>query len=342
MVICGDDGLARRLAVELDAVCGETVTVILPSRHDEHGGEIDTLHRAPRPPVELLIAARPDEQTLRAAGVERAAALALAYGDDQTNMMAALLARSLNPSVRLVIRMYNRERGRHLEQLLDRTVLARRDRSDAAAGSPRIAVRPRAAMSAHRPVTQAWVRCSRRRSGTVAHAMSSYTLPRKYVQATVRIRPLWKAAQPHPEQRAPPGLPNSRGSRPLSAPARRVPARPRVRAGVPSHHAVTAAPVRMRAHGGCTPSALPARSCRRRRPGPAGSETAPPRNCRRTGPGSPGRAHADRHAGVHGSHSSRQRPVSGERCPPTNGRFRCRGRVRPGWRLPPIRRGTTG
>lgn len=131
MVICGDDGLARRLAVELDSVCGEIVTVVLPSRHHEHGGEIDTLHRDPHSGVELLIAARPDERALRAAGVERAAALALTYGDDQTNVMAALLARSINPGIRLVIRMYHRERGRHLEQLLDRAVLARRS-TDAA------------------------------------------------------------------------------------------------------------------------------------------------------------------------------------------------------------------
>ncbi|MFJ2598963.1 hypothetical protein [Streptomyces erythrochromogenes] len=48
MVICGDDGLARRLAVELDAVCGETVTVVLPSRRDEHGGEIDAHLRQAR------------------------------------------------------------------------------------------------------------------------------------------------------------------------------------------------------------------------------------------------------------------------------------------------------
>ncbi|MER6317543.1 hypothetical protein ABT237_27830 [Streptomyces sp. NPDC001581] len=40
-------------------------------------------------------------------------------------MMAALLARSINPSIRLVIRRYHRERGRHLEQLLDRAVAAR-------------------------------------------------------------------------------------------------------------------------------------------------------------------------------------------------------------------------
>ncbi|WP_024756491.1 NAD-binding protein [Streptomyces exfoliatus] len=120
MVICGDDGLAHRLAVELDAVCGEAVTVVLPSRRDQHGADIAALHRDPHSPVELIVAPGPDERTLRAAGVERAAALALTYADDQVNMTAALLARSLNPSVRLVIRMYHRERGRHLERLLDR------------------------------------------------------------------------------------------------------------------------------------------------------------------------------------------------------------------------------
>ncbi|MCZ0983204.1 NAD-binding protein [Streptomyces diastatochromogenes] len=125
MVICGDDGLAHRLALELDAVCGEAVTVVLPSRRDEHGAEIAALHRDPRSPVELLVASRPDEQTLRAAGVANAAALALTYRDDQLNMTAALLARGINPSIRLVIRMYNRERGRHLEKLLDRAAEVR-------------------------------------------------------------------------------------------------------------------------------------------------------------------------------------------------------------------------
>ncbi|MCX4776253.1 NAD-binding protein [Streptomyces sp. NBC_01264] len=124
MIICGDDGLSHRLARELDAVCGEAVTVVLPSRRDGHGGEIAALHRDPRSPVELLVSARPDEQTLRQAGVERAAALALTYGDDQVNTTAALLARSINPRVRLVIRMFNRERGRHLELLLDRAAAA--------------------------------------------------------------------------------------------------------------------------------------------------------------------------------------------------------------------------
>ncbi|MEU8696019.1 NAD-binding protein [Streptomyces sp. NPDC048665] len=122
MVICGDDGLAHRLALELDAVCGEAVTVVVPSRDDAHGAGIAVLHDDPRSPVELLVSARPDERTLRAAGVEQAAALALTYRDDQVNMTAALLARTLNPSVRLVVRMFHRERGRHLERLLDRAV----------------------------------------------------------------------------------------------------------------------------------------------------------------------------------------------------------------------------
>ncbi|MGI5453008.1 NAD-binding protein [Streptomyces sp. CA-249302] len=120
MVICGDDGLAHRLAVELDGVCGEVVTVVLPSASDRHGAEIAALHHDPDSPVELHLSARPDERSLRAAGVERAAALALTYRDDQVNMTAALLARTINPSVRLVVRMFNRERGRHLERLLDR------------------------------------------------------------------------------------------------------------------------------------------------------------------------------------------------------------------------------
>ncbi|MFJ9726014.1 NAD-binding protein [Streptomyces sp. NPDC101209] len=120
MVICGDDGLAHRLAVELDAVCGEIVTVVLPSASDQHGAQVAALHDDPRSPVELHVSARPDERTLRAAGVERAAALALTYRDDQVNMTAALLARTVNPAVRLVVRMFDRERGRHLERLLDR------------------------------------------------------------------------------------------------------------------------------------------------------------------------------------------------------------------------------
>ncbi|MFG2483242.1 hypothetical protein ACGFSI_10855 [Streptomyces virginiae] len=95
MIICGDDGLAHRLAQELDAVCGEADTVVLPSRREGHGAEVVALHRDPRSSAELLISARPDEQTLREAGVERAAAVALTYGDAArvADSMAVAVAR---------------------------------------------------------------------------------------------------------------------------------------------------------------------------------------------------------------------------------------------------------
>ncbi len=53
------------------------------------------------------------------AGVERAAALALVYDDDETNIRAALTARRINPRLRLVLRLYNRRLGQHIEELLD-------------------------------------------------------------------------------------------------------------------------------------------------------------------------------------------------------------------------------
>ncbi|MFJ9904324.1 potassium channel family protein [Streptomyces sp. NPDC101152] len=140
MVVCGDDGLAHRLAGELRVVYGEQVTLVVPPAE-----------RSVRPPVvgrarattaalldrvtaavnragaggepvggeRVVEAAEPNEEALAAAGVERAAALALVYDDDETNIRAALTARRLNPRLRLVLRLYNRRLGQHIEELLD-------------------------------------------------------------------------------------------------------------------------------------------------------------------------------------------------------------------------------
>ncbi|MER5855679.1 NAD-binding protein [Streptomyces sp900105245] len=153
MVVCGDDGLAHRLAAELRGVYGEQVTLVVPPNE-----------RTVRPPVvgraraasttlldrvvsaavgsvgrvgngnstaaggpsggrpdgdRLLEAFEADEAVLAEAGVERAAALALVYDDDETNIRAALTARRLNPRLRLVLRLYNRRLGQHIEELLD-------------------------------------------------------------------------------------------------------------------------------------------------------------------------------------------------------------------------------
>ncbi|MGO4429099.1 NAD-binding protein, partial [Streptomyces sp. MCAF7] len=69
--------------------------------------------------IRVLEAVEPDDEVLTEAGVERAAALALVYDDDETNIHAALRARRLNPRLRLVIRLYNRKLGEHLRELLD-------------------------------------------------------------------------------------------------------------------------------------------------------------------------------------------------------------------------------
>lgn len=139
MVVCGDDGLARRLAAELQDVYREPVTLVVPAAREPQpavgrrtGRGLGLLARVPvaqprraaaeRGPLRdlrLVEAAEPDENVLAAAGVARAAALALVYEDDETNVRAALVARRLNPRLRLVIRLYNRRLGQHLEELLD-------------------------------------------------------------------------------------------------------------------------------------------------------------------------------------------------------------------------------
>ncbi|MFJ9821598.1 NAD-binding protein [Streptomyces sp. NPDC101151] len=167
MVVCGDDGLAHRLAAELRGVHGEQVTLVVPPNERTarppvvgraraasaalldrvvnaavglgggnggngtaaHGGTGGTAHRPDGERV--LEAADLTEAVLAEAGVERAAALALVHDDDETNIRAALTARRLNPRLRLVLRLYNRRLGQHIEELLDQTAaLASGERAD--------------------------------------------------------------------------------------------------------------------------------------------------------------------------------------------------------------------
>jgi Trk K+ transport system NAD-binding subunit len=160
MVVCGDDGLAHRLAAELRGVYGEQVTLVVPasertvrppvvgraravsaalldrvvsaavsraggaSNGGAGGGSTDaTAVGEPAAGQRTLEAAEPSEGVLAEAGVERAAALALVYEDDETNIRAALTARRLNPRLRLVVRLYNRRLGQHIEELLDQAAV---------------------------------------------------------------------------------------------------------------------------------------------------------------------------------------------------------------------------
>ncbi|MEU8568914.1 NAD-binding protein [Streptomyces pathocidini] len=125
MVVCGDSALAHRLVSELATVYGEQVTVVLPSVRDRHGPRIAALARRGELSVTVIEAAEPDDAVLLDAGIEGAAALALTASDDQSNIHAALRARRLNPELRLVVRLFNRKLGRHLEELLERAAAVR-------------------------------------------------------------------------------------------------------------------------------------------------------------------------------------------------------------------------
>ncbi|MFJ9250948.1 NAD-binding protein [Streptomyces sp. NPDC101776] len=166
MVVCGDDALAHRLAVELRSVYGEQITLVVPlsdatARPPVVGraraasaalrdrvnaavarangtGNGNGAPAAPEPPrgERVLEVAELTEAVFAEAGVERATALALVYDDDESNIRAALTARRLNPRIRLVLRLYNRRLGQHIEELLDQAAaLATGDEGGGGGGS---------------------------------------------------------------------------------------------------------------------------------------------------------------------------------------------------------------
>ncbi|WP_329389478.1 NAD-binding protein [Streptomyces sp. NBC_01351] len=115
MVVCGDDALAVRLAGELREIYRQAVTLVLP--------DAEGIGPEPSPSTRVVEAPAPDAAALREADVPQAAALALVYEDDETNIRGALTARRLNPRIRLVIRLYNRKLGRYLAELLDQAAV---------------------------------------------------------------------------------------------------------------------------------------------------------------------------------------------------------------------------
>ncbi|MFF6948719.1 NAD-binding protein [Streptomyces iakyrus] len=144
MIVCGDDGLAHRLAAELRGVYAEQVTLVVPPSGRRVRRPVAGRARAasaalldrvvsaaagrtgpggaePAPNDQVVEAAEVTEAVLTEVGADRAAALALVYDDDETNIRAALTARRFNPSLRLVLRLYNRRLGQHIEELLDQT-----------------------------------------------------------------------------------------------------------------------------------------------------------------------------------------------------------------------------
>ena len=121
LVVCGDNPLAYRIAMELTTTYGETVTVIVADRLKNHGPRISAL-----PGVTVIEGPGLTSEAFAAADIATARALALVGTDDLGNFHAALRAQELNPGLRLVVAAYNRRLGDHLTGFFrDCTVLSR-------------------------------------------------------------------------------------------------------------------------------------------------------------------------------------------------------------------------
>jgi voltage-gated potassium channel Kch len=111
VIILGGDALAIRVCEELSGIAGRSVTVLW---NEDHA----LAARVERCGAHFAARGTDDDESLRAAGVERATALIALTSDDHLNLAVALRARDLNPDVRLVLRQFNRTLGRKIEQNL--------------------------------------------------------------------------------------------------------------------------------------------------------------------------------------------------------------------------------
>ena len=127
MVICGDNPLAFRLAVELVDQTGGALTVIVRSATRNHAPRIGEL-----PGVRLVEAAELGVDAFRAAELDEAHALALVEQDDVGNIHAALRAQEVNPDIRLVVRFFNMSLGYRIRELFPGSAVL----SDSATAAP--------------------------------------------------------------------------------------------------------------------------------------------------------------------------------------------------------------
>jgi Trk K+ transport system NAD-binding subunit len=113
IIVSGLDNLGRRTIEELRL--GDEPVVAIAADEDEGEGLV-------RPDVHVVIGDHKRERVLREAGVSEASSLVLTRDDDLGNLHAALLARELNPSIRLVIRVFDAQIAERLPDLIDNAV----------------------------------------------------------------------------------------------------------------------------------------------------------------------------------------------------------------------------
>ena len=107
----GGDALAVSVCEELLVTQGHRVALLWMHDH-ELSAKLDRLG------CDFVAHSPSDYDALRAAGVMEAASIMALSDDDRLNLQVALKARDLNPSIRVVLRQFNRTLGRKLEQNL--------------------------------------------------------------------------------------------------------------------------------------------------------------------------------------------------------------------------------
>ena len=112
MIVVGGGAIALSTAQELCALQGHRV-VVLWRRDPDLGRAVENIGAV------FIAAARPDSgEGLDRAGVRHAISILALSPDDHLNLHAALLARDLNPRIRIVLRQFNRTLAHKIEQNL--------------------------------------------------------------------------------------------------------------------------------------------------------------------------------------------------------------------------------
>jgi Trk K+ transport system NAD-binding subunit len=108
VIVCGLEHLGLRT---IDALRRREETVVAIGADAETRELLDGLD------VRLVVGPPTQARTLREARVAQAAAIVMTGGDDLENLTIALAAQEANPSIRVVIRMFDTELGRHIPDL---------------------------------------------------------------------------------------------------------------------------------------------------------------------------------------------------------------------------------
>ncbi|MDQ3439593.1 MAG: NAD-binding protein [Planctomycetota bacterium] len=136
VIVCGLGRLGREVLKQLDQrhhMKSRRDIVVVEGGPGADAVEGDLIRQEPIIPV--VHGDMTHAHTLREAGIERAVVVMLLTGDDTRNLEAALLARELNPGVRVVLRMSSKRVLQRLDNLLRRGVIRNFQLVDSVAGA---------------------------------------------------------------------------------------------------------------------------------------------------------------------------------------------------------------